>query len=316
VNGSATFSVSASVTNAATLSYQWQKQESGSGSFASISGETNATLNLASLTNDADNGDVYRVVVSASGAATGVTSSSATLTVAAPGVSGYVVSGGASNANGTYCEYGTKNGVPQFKHATNLRNGQPIFIFWDGASWVMGNDSGYYSSNPSASYSSNYYSLNVGGWSDWLGTSPDPTLSITTCVVNGYLVSGDARVQNAPYASQGQPLYPLLSGKYCDTGLTNSEGIPIYRLTSDSNAYSIQYLYLVRASDPMGPTGQWWFIKQGNLGGLSQGAKIQGDSVLQGVRTETPQSSPPSTGWNNVGGTGSITSVTQTTCPI
>ncbi len=80
-NGSASFSVSASVTNSATLSYQWQKQESGSGSFINVSGATNATLVLSSLTNAADNGDVYRVVVSATGGASSVTSSSATLTV-------------------------------------------------------------------------------------------------------------------------------------------------------------------------------------------------------------------------------------------
>jgi hypothetical protein len=81
VDGTASFSVSASVTNAATLSYQWQKQESGSGSFTNVSGATSSTLVLSSLTNTADNGDVYRVVVSATGGAASVTSSSATLTV-------------------------------------------------------------------------------------------------------------------------------------------------------------------------------------------------------------------------------------------
>ena len=90
VDGAASFSVSASVTNGATLSYQWEKQESGLGSFVSISGATSATLNLSSLANAADNGDVYRVVVSSTGGATSVTSSSAVLTVApiitAPGV--------------------------------------------------------------------------------------------------------------------------------------------------------------------------------------------------------------------------------------
>ena len=81
VNGGATFSVTASVTNSATLSYQWQKQESGEGSFANVSGATGSTLSLSSLTNAADNTDVYKVLVSATGGATNVTSSSATLSV-------------------------------------------------------------------------------------------------------------------------------------------------------------------------------------------------------------------------------------------
>ena len=79
--GSASFAVSASVTQSATLSYQWQKQEGGVGVFSNVSGATSANLNLSSLTNAADNGDVYKVVVSATGGATSVTSNAATLTV-------------------------------------------------------------------------------------------------------------------------------------------------------------------------------------------------------------------------------------------
>ena len=143
-----------------------------------------------------------------------------------------------------------------------------------------------------------------------------PIYSMLNGKTVGYLVSGDARVQDAPYAAQGQPLYPLLSGTYCDTGLTNSDGIPIYKLTLDSNYYNMQYLYLVRASAPGGPDGRFWFIKNGGSGNFSQGAVIYGDSnVLQAVNTGTPQSSPPSSGWNKFGyGIGSITSVTATTC--
>jgi hypothetical protein len=84
-SGSASFSVSVSVTESASLSYQWQKQESGDGYFSDVSGATSATLNLSSLTLAADNGDAYRVVVSATGGATSVTSNTATLTVAASG---------------------------------------------------------------------------------------------------------------------------------------------------------------------------------------------------------------------------------------
>jgi hypothetical protein len=83
-SGAATFSVTATVTQNATLSYQWQKQESGSGSFTNVGGATSSTLALSGLTNADDNGDVYRVVVSATGGAESVTSSSATLTVSPP----------------------------------------------------------------------------------------------------------------------------------------------------------------------------------------------------------------------------------------
>jgi hypothetical protein len=80
--GAATFSVTASVTPATTLSYQWQRQALGAGSYVNVSGANSATLSLTGLTNAANNTDNYRVIVSASGA-TSVTSSSASLTVAA-----------------------------------------------------------------------------------------------------------------------------------------------------------------------------------------------------------------------------------------
>jgi hypothetical protein len=145
-NGSASFTVSASVTNSAARSYQWQKQESGSGDFIDVgsvvSGETGSTLTLSALTNAADNRDVYRVVVSASGAAESVTSSIATLTVAdpttttaAPSAPAYFVQ---SNAawGGKYCEDGTLDGKKKYKKA-----GTNYHIYWGNASalssWVI-----------------------------------------------------------------------------------------------------------------------------------------------------------------------------------
>jgi hypothetical protein len=105
--GAATFSVTASVSSG-TLTYQWQRQALGTGSYANVSGATSATLSLTGLTNAANNADNYRVVVSATGA-TAVTSNSAALTVAAPaallsitrtnegGVSSFSAGGTASN---------------------------------------------------------------------------------------------------------------------------------------------------------------------------------------------------------------------------
>lgn len=82
VAGEATFSVTASV-NSGTLTYQWQKKESTSTRWVNVSGATSASLALTGLTNAADNGDQYRVVIGSSSGAKKVTSSAATLTVAA-----------------------------------------------------------------------------------------------------------------------------------------------------------------------------------------------------------------------------------------
>jgi hypothetical protein len=79
-SGAATFSVTASVSPAGSVTYQWQKQALGTGSYAAISGATSATLSLTGLTNGSNNADNYRVVVSSFNAAS-VTSSSAALTV-------------------------------------------------------------------------------------------------------------------------------------------------------------------------------------------------------------------------------------------
>lgn len=78
----ATFTVVASVTGDGALSYQWQKQESGAGAWANVSGATSASYTTGVLTVVADNTDKYRVVVSAAGAQN-VTSDAATLTVQA-----------------------------------------------------------------------------------------------------------------------------------------------------------------------------------------------------------------------------------------
>lgn len=78
----ATFSVVASATGTGDLTYQWQKQESGSGAWANVSGATAASYTTGVLTVADDNTDKYRVVVSTAGAAD-ATSDAATLTVQA-----------------------------------------------------------------------------------------------------------------------------------------------------------------------------------------------------------------------------------------
>ena len=78
----ATFSVTATVSPTTTLSYQWQKQEGGVGAYADINGATSDSYTTGSLTVADDNGDKYRVVVSADGA-TSKTTTGVALTVTA-----------------------------------------------------------------------------------------------------------------------------------------------------------------------------------------------------------------------------------------
>lgn len=78
----ATFTVVATVNSALPLRYQWQKQEGGAGDWANISGATSASYTTGVLTVLADDGDKYRVVVTADDATT-LTSDAVTLTVQA-----------------------------------------------------------------------------------------------------------------------------------------------------------------------------------------------------------------------------------------
>lgn len=79
VDGAATFSVTAAVTEGATLTYLWEV--STDGATWTAAGSTSASLTLTGLV-EGDSDNQYRVVVSATGA-TSVTSDAATLTVAA-----------------------------------------------------------------------------------------------------------------------------------------------------------------------------------------------------------------------------------------
>jgi hypothetical protein len=98
--GAATFSVTASVSPAGSLTYQWQKQALGTGSYANVSGATSASLALTGLSNASNNADNYRVVVSATGAPS-VTSNSAALTVAAASLLSIARNNGTSTFTGS-----------------------------------------------------------------------------------------------------------------------------------------------------------------------------------------------------------------------
>lgn len=76
-NEGATATFSLTATNA--TSYQWQKQEGGSGSFGNISGATSSSYTTGTLSIASDNADVFKCVVTGPGGTT--TSNSAILTV-------------------------------------------------------------------------------------------------------------------------------------------------------------------------------------------------------------------------------------------
>jgi hypothetical protein len=113
-SGAATFSVTASVSPAGSLTYQWQRQALGTGSYSNVSGATSASLALTGLSNALNNADNYRVVVSATGAPS-VTSNSAALTVAAAAA---LLSITRDNGTSTFTGSGT-TGSP-FTRATSL----------------------------------------------------------------------------------------------------------------------------------------------------------------------------------------------------
>ena len=85
IDGTATFSALAVVSDESLPTYQWQKQEGGAGLWSNVSGATSSSLSLSGLTVAADNGDKYRVVAS-SPSAISAASLSATMTVTAPAI--------------------------------------------------------------------------------------------------------------------------------------------------------------------------------------------------------------------------------------
>ena len=64
----ATFTVAATVTQGATLTYQWEKSDNAGVDWAEISGATGASYTTGVLTNADDDQDQYRAIVSATGA--------------------------------------------------------------------------------------------------------------------------------------------------------------------------------------------------------------------------------------------------------
>lgn len=79
----AVFVVEASSVGDGVVSYQWQKSDNAGVTWSNIVGANADTYETGALTVADDDGDQYRVIVSATGGATPVTSDAATLTVTA-----------------------------------------------------------------------------------------------------------------------------------------------------------------------------------------------------------------------------------------
>ena len=139
---SVTFSVSAAVTENATMSYQWQKAEAEDPTvFADISGANTAVLTRTGLSYPTGDGDKYRVIVSATGGATSVTSNAATLTVpplTVPNVP-TSVSGTSGNTQITVSwaapAYTGGSAITDYKVAMSEDNGAS----WDSGTYVGSN---------------------------------------------------------------------------------------------------------------------------------------------------------------------------------
>jgi DNA-binding beta-propeller fold protein YncE len=113
-----TFTVTA--TGFPTLSYQWQRQAGGIGSFASLandatySGATSATLTIATATAGM-NGDVFQCIVTNPPAAGTITSSTASLTVnSAPGITSAAGATFVVSTAGTFTVTGSGFPAPTF----------------------------------------------------------------------------------------------------------------------------------------------------------------------------------------------------------
>lgn len=238
-NGAATFAVAATVTGGATLSYQWQKQESGAGEFASVSGATSSSLALTGLTVANDNGDVYRVVVSATGGAESVTSNGATLTVPQASPSSVTVSGGQYWWTGTYTLDGESGGRPRygFTYPGEQRN----YIYWTGSEWRIGvpaynsiwatnsNDTPY---PPDIGWS--YSGVVVTGGS----TVPAPVISITSQPTNQTASGGSATFSIAANVTLGATIsyqwqkQESGAGSFVNVGGATSSSLALSGLTN------------------------------------------------------------------------------------
>ena len=316
--GSATFSVTASLNVSGTLGYQWQKRDGSGSTWANVSGATSSSLVLSNLTNGADDSDQYQVIVSST-VATSVTSSAATLTVAAPTPPLSLAGTRPSNlASGTTANGYTLTGTATSASPSVLRIGGGNNN--DSRVWLIANQSGTLNWTVTASSESGYdggrlyiagspANYTAGGFNDgtpagytavsnWL--SGTQTQTGTTSVTAGQHIvlrwvrddggdSGSDRIELSAYVSQPTtPAYIVANagdssynGTYALAGTSNTANY--YRITGQS-----RYLYWTNFYGY-----EVWMIS--NTLGLDFGGDFNGYNSAGG------SSSVPTTGWSSYG---------------
>lgn len=195
-SGAATFSVTASVSPAgATLTYQWQRQALGTGSYSNVSGATSASLALTGLSNGSNNADNYRVVVSATGAPS-VTSNAAALTVPVAALLSI------ARDNGTSTFTGSGTSASPFARATgvNLNQADGLSHYSWTASATATATLVFDYSDDSSSGESYSVTRTRSGTTTTIHTGTDGTgITKTVSVISGDVVritaSGDASAQ-------------------------------------------------------------------------------------------------------------------------
>jgi hypothetical protein len=262
-----------------------------------------------------------------------------TATTAGSGVVGYTVSGNLSR-NGTslagnYCDTGITNsdGTPIYRCALTdggfgylVRSsaGIPGSRYWLITYYIIGNA---YSQNASIGTTNIIFYAGTTtpqitppstGWTSsdssaggsitsimatTCGPNPTPTPTATSgAIIVGYSVNGNATTVGSSTA-----------GVYCDTGITNSDGVPIYRYSTGNGSFP--YNYLIRRAGTSATA--WHIVISNSATKFSQSVEYYGDSYVAWTSNNGSGTTPPSTGWGGGFGpptTGSITSVTATTC--
>ena len=139
--GAATFSITASVT-AGTLAYQWQRSDDTGTSWSNVTGATSASLAISGLSAANDQGDQYRVLVSAAGAQS-VTSSPATLTV--PGTA-WVQRGSVQSATDSKVALSANGLLACVSNSSSAK-----VLAWSGTDWAQRGQSLYGTADNSSS---------------------------------------------------------------------------------------------------------------------------------------------------------------------
>jgi hypothetical protein len=148
--GNASFSITASVTLGATLSYQWQKKK-GNSSFSNISGATSSTLSLSNLTEADNNGEIYRCIVKSTGGVS-LISSVATLIVSSSGsiTVEYLVIAGGGGGGGSHGGGGGAGGYRSGSTTLTAGTQYTVTVGSGGAGGVNIGGAGVAGSNSSA----------------------------------------------------------------------------------------------------------------------------------------------------------------------